>query len=119
MKVKLWLDDIRPAPVGYIWVKDYDESVRALDQIKKRGDEFFVFQMDHDLKIEQYMDQHAQNYTSKNGFHVAQYMVEHQIIPEIVIIHSFNHPGTQNMFNLLSKYTQTVIRKYDVNTQWL
>ena len=40
--MKLWLDDIRPAPEGYIWVKTVDEAIYELIYRQKEAD--FVWQ---------------------------------------------------------------------------
>ncbi len=55
--IKLWLDDKRPAPPGYYLVEDYDQAIEKLQEIKslmELGEDFFVFQMDHDLEDKHY-----------------------------------------------------------------
>lgn len=42
---RLWLDDMRPAPEGYTWVKDYNEAVRYW-QTEGTPD---IASLDHDL----------------------------------------------------------------------
>ena len=42
---KIWLDDMRPNPEGYLWVKDYDEAVAAWTH----GGTPDVASLDHDL----------------------------------------------------------------------
>lgn len=32
--MKLWLDDIRPAPEGWVWAKTYDEAIHHLTSMK-------------------------------------------------------------------------------------
>ncbi len=36
--MKLWIDDVRPAPEGYIWVKTVDEAIYKLIQYQKEAD---------------------------------------------------------------------------------
>ena len=36
--MKLWLDDVRPAPEGYIWVKTVDEAIYELIRYQKEAD---------------------------------------------------------------------------------
>lgn len=42
---KIWLDDMRPAPEGYLWVKDYDEAIAAWEKYGTPE----VASLDHDL----------------------------------------------------------------------
>ena len=29
--MKLWIDDTRPAPIGYIWVKSVNEAIERIE----------------------------------------------------------------------------------------
>ena len=33
--MKLWIDDVRPAPEGYIWCKSVNEAKRAIEFVNK------------------------------------------------------------------------------------
>ena len=44
-KLKLWIDDIRSAPEGYVWCKSTNE---ALHIIRKHRDEITELSLDHD-----------------------------------------------------------------------
>lgn len=46
--VKIWLDDERPAPEGWMWVKDPHQAICLL---KTRGLEIEAMAFDHDLGI--------------------------------------------------------------------
>lgn len=142
-KIKLWLDDKRIAPLGYQWVKDYDEAIAALQSIKTLGieSEFSVFQMDHDLEdrhyqawlkehlkhehipesqIAKYLEKqdveiskkYAAEYRGRTGYDVINWMEEHNVWPEVVIVHSFNTYGSQRMHQVASRYTRSYIRRY-------
>lgn len=45
--MKLWLDDVRPAPVGFVWVKTAEEAIAAF----ATGD-VTVASLDHDLEAD-------------------------------------------------------------------
>lgn len=42
---KIWLDDMRPAPEGYHWVKNYDEAIAAWNKYGTPD----IASLDHDL----------------------------------------------------------------------
>ena len=37
--MKLWIDDVRPAPEGYLWVKTVDEAIEKLITFQKEYDQ--------------------------------------------------------------------------------
>ena len=43
--MKLWIDDVRPAPEGYIWCKSTNEALRFL---VKNKTEIWLIDLDHD-----------------------------------------------------------------------
>lgn len=76
-----------------ICVETATEAIKELSW----GDVFDVYFSDHDLggKINQPSG-------IGTGFEVAQWLSEHQNrIPNTIIIHSFNHPGSMNIKALL------------------
>lgn len=44
MGIKLWVDDIREAPTGWVWAKNYDEAISFL-----RVCNVIQVSLDHDL----------------------------------------------------------------------
>lgn len=48
--MKIWLDDVRPAPKGYLWIKSVYDAKRYIFSLD--GDEFFngieLIDIDHD-----------------------------------------------------------------------
>ena len=57
--MKLWIDDVRPAPEGYVWCKSVDETKEAIKSVKKfcyydpntgaeRWDNIELIDLDHD-----------------------------------------------------------------------
>lgn len=48
--IDLWLDDVRPAPTGWVWVKTVDEAKAWLIQKDERGQPVVrAMSLDHDL----------------------------------------------------------------------
>ena len=46
--MKLWIDDCRPAPQGYIWCNTVNESKILIEGAEKRGESFELIDIDHD-----------------------------------------------------------------------
>lgn len=85
--MKLWLDDIRPAPDGWIWAKDYETAFNFIC-----GPEIFEeISLDHDL---------GDGPTGYNLLCVIENLIGNDFwrkpIPEFHI-HSANPVGRQNM----------------------
>ena len=39
--MKLWIDDVRPAPEGYIWCKSVNEAKKQIEDIEKEQQYFY------------------------------------------------------------------------------
>ena len=44
--MKIWIDDVRPAPDGYLWCKSVNEALRNIILIHK--DDITLIDLDHD-----------------------------------------------------------------------
>jgi hypothetical protein len=90
--VRIWIDDLRPAPKGYIWCKTYNQAISTLEYHIwcEGGIEEVCF--DHDLGED------------KSGYDIAKYMVENQIWTKGFSVHSMNPVGRQNIISLLTHY---------------
>jgi len=89
LKLRLWLDDVRPAPILDSWMvaKNYQEAITLIDKYT-----FFLCSLDHDLGEE------------KDGADVLQYMIDNDKVPELVLIHSKNPVGVAEMNRMLNRY---------------
>lgn len=47
--MKIWLDDIRSAPVGYLHTHSVEETKAVVILAENRGETEFLFDLDHDL----------------------------------------------------------------------
>lgn len=89
---KLYLDDLRPLPDGFIGVRSYAEFV---GYITKYGLPDFI-SFDHDLGLEE------------SGFDCAKWLVDYcldhqQKLPDFVV-HSQNPVGKENIIGLLENF---------------
>ena len=49
IKVKVCLDDVRPAPQGYYWCKSVNQTIKFIEDCKKNGLTIELLDLDHDL----------------------------------------------------------------------
>lgn len=88
--VNIWLDDVRPAPDGWIWAKTAKDCIWHLFMNYRQVD---ILSLDHDLGEEQ------------TGYDVAKKMVEKpsQFFPHRIYLHTSNPVGRANMFQLFRR----------------
>jgi hypothetical protein len=88
--LKLWVDDLRPAPAGWELAKNVQEAKAAL-----LGGEVKEASLDHDLG-----EGHG-----KEGYDLVLWMAEHSVWPEKGLsVHSANPPGAEKMCALVERY---------------
>lgn len=93
--MRVYLDDTRPCPKGFVLAKNYEECIDLL--LTKKVSEI---SLDHDLG------------ENKTGYDVAKFMVEFEIFPDKIYIHSANPVGVTNMYQLLNHYAPSEIEIY-------
>ena len=95
--MKLWIDDIRPAPNGYHWVKSVHEAIIHICQMKRPNGDYNieVIDLDHD----------AGDYAFMGGDYIKLLdWMEYKGINNIPIhIHAMNPVGRQNMQTIIKK----------------
>ena len=93
--MKLWIDDVRPAPWGYVWCKSVNEAIDLLSDLINFGiDDIEVLDIDHD----------AGDYASDGGDYIRllDWMEENgRNYP--IRIHSANPVGVQNMRRIIER----------------
>jgi hypothetical protein len=47
--LKIYLDDVRRAPDGYIWTRSVNETKDLIVQLEESGEKIEVLDLDHDL----------------------------------------------------------------------
>ncbi len=102
--MKLWIDDVRPAPKGYVWVKTVWQAQwlisHSLYPSKNNTiiDKIEVIDIDHD----------AGDYAREGGDYIKllDWLEEWEMETELnypIHIHSMNPVGIQNMRNIIRK----------------
>jgi hypothetical protein len=116
--MKLWHDDIRPAPDGWVWARTNTEAQKLL-----QTGEVEEISMDHDLgdagldekTIDALTLEEFRRYlmirgtSSETGVELARWMVLNQIIPDKIIIHSWNPDGARKMAAILEEAGGTCV----------
>jgi hypothetical protein len=82
---KVFLDDKRQAPKGYILVTSAKQCIQLLKEEKVS-----VISLDYNL-----------GYKKPKGYQVAKYMVDKKVFPDKIIIHSNSRRGRLKMYRLL------------------
>ena len=90
--MKLWVDDLRPAPNGYIWAKSVKAAKTAIWQYEHNmTEDNILIDLDHD----------AGNYVSEGGDYIKllNWLEAKNIVDTgySFHIHSMNPVGVQNM----------------------
>ena len=96
--MKLWIDDARPAPSGYIWVKNVKAAKAAIRQYEHNmTDDNILIDLDHD----------AGDYVSEGGDYIKllDWLEAENIVDTgySFHIHSMNIVGIQNMRAIIKK----------------
>lgn len=99
--MKLWIDDVRPAPEGYMWCKSVDKAKRIIISIENRRifrfitqDEIELIDTDHDagdyacfggdyIRLLDWLEETGRNYPIR--------------------IHSMNPVGVANMRRIIQR----------------
>lgn len=102
MKVRLWHDDVRRAPEGWLWAQTNDEAKAILNE-----HEVIEASLDHDLGREgqeEYPEDEELlfgDYGDETGVDLVRWMIENNAVPSLVRIHSWNPAGAARMAALL------------------
>lgn len=100
---RLWLDDVRPAPNGWVWAKTNDEAQKVL-----LDNQVTHCSLDHDLGMHIVEDvndwdqiieaTYAQrDQDPETGLDLVEWMIENGLVPEHITIHSWNPDGAHRM----------------------
>lgn len=99
MTIKLWHDDVRPAPEGWVWARTNESAIGHLR--KGSVDEI---SLDHDLGLgldhlsEEQIDEDPELLFSQGtGYDLVGWMVESGNVPETITVHSWNPAGASKM----------------------
>jgi len=101
--MKLWHDDIRPAPEGWEWARTNDDAIAYLEKF-----DVTEISMDHDLGLD-YLESGPDTINlmgegDATGFHLAQWMCYNEKLPAKITVHSWNVVGAQRMIAFFKDY---------------
>lgn len=99
--MKLWVDDVRPAPEGYIWRESVDGTIVSIIYAEKNNIKIDLIDLDHDagdyaqfggdfIKILDWMERTGRNYPIR--------------------IHSMNPVGIENMRRIIQRNGWTEVK---------
>lgn len=96
--MKLWIDDVRPAPEGYLWAQSVNEAKAIIKYyIKDYWDNTIIIDLDHD----------AGDYAfdGEDYIKLLDWLESENIVDEgfTFHIHSMNVVGVQNMRAIIQK----------------
>ena len=91
--MKLWIDDVRPAPDGYVWAKSTNETIRFITEFENLV-EIEILDVDHDsgdyfwdgedfIRVLDWLEETGRNYP--------------------IHIHSMNPVGVANMRAIIKR----------------
>jgi hypothetical protein len=93
--MRLWHDDVRPAPHGWLWAKTNEEAMQIL-----RTGEVVTASLDHDMGAAPEDGIFARGVSLHgSGLDLARQMILENLVPETVVIHSWSPVGARNMVN--------------------
>lgn len=122
MSVRLWHDDVRPAPPGWLWARTNDQAKAVFKE-----QDVVECSLDHDLglhEVEIPEDPESlldiitlQGRGGETGYDLVNWMVVEDIFPSVITIHSWNPEGAMAMAKRLARFapegTSLTIKPYN------
>lgn len=100
--MKIWHDDIRPAPEGWVWARTNNEALKLL-----RENDVEEISLDHDLGLDHIETEEAHLYINykgqaeETGLDLVDHMCAEGLCPDKITVHSWNPSGAQRMVKTL------------------
>lgn len=92
--MKIWVDDVRPAPEGYEWCKTTDDAIARIKHLGRCGAHIEVLDIDHD----------AGDFVEFGGDYIKILDFLEEVMVSIPIrIHSMNPVGVENMRRIIQR----------------
>ncbi len=92
--MKIYLDDVRVAPKGYVLAKSVNQAIRLIEQYEKT-EKIEIIDLDHDL------GDYAKD--GGDGIKLLDYLVENQKFYPVKL-HTMNPVGRDNMQRVINRY---------------
>ena len=93
--MKIWLDDLRVAPCGYMLAHSVNEAIALIESAEMSGEKIEVIDCDHDLG-DYYAD-------GGDGIKLLDWLCERETFYPIAL-HTANPVGRDNMMRLINRY---------------
>ena len=93
--MKIWLDDVRPAPSGYMLAHSVNEAMAYILSAESEGEEIELIDCDHDL------GDYAVD--GGDGIKLLDWLVERETYYPIAL-HTANPVGRENMLRTIRRY---------------
>ena len=101
--MKLWIDDARPAPEGYVWIKDVNTAKNAIIETEERNQKPYMYDMVFSIEIID-IDHDAGDYAQYGGDYIKLLdWLEETDRNYPIHIHSMNPVGIQNMRRIIER----------------
>ena len=99
--MRIWIDDVRPAPEGYVWCKSVNDTKAYLEWLMKCNKNIELLDIDHD----------AGEYANEGGdyIEILNWLEEYDICYFPIHIHSMNVVGKMNMEAICRRNGWTII----------
>ncbi len=93
--MKIWVDDLRPVPQGYMWAKSVNQAISLVEKAEAENEEVEVLDLDHDLG----------DYYSDGGdaIKLLDWLAERGTFYPVKI-HTANPVGRENMERMIARY---------------
>ena len=93
--MKIWVDDLREVPKGYIGTKSVNETISLIEKMEIEGEQIELIDLDHDLG----------DYVSQGGdaIKILDFLAERGTFYPIAI-HTANPVGRANMERMIERY---------------
>ncbi len=93
--MKIYLDDVRRAPDGYIWTRSVNETKDLIVQLEESGEKIEVLDLDHDLG--------EFSVDGGDAINLLDFLVERGTFYPVVL-HTANPVGRANMERLIRRF---------------
>lgn len=93
--MKIWVDDLRPVPAGYMWDRSVNQAIAIIEKAEATGETVELLDLDHDLG----------DYCSDGGdaIKLLDWLAERGTFYSVKI-HTANPVGRQNMERMINRY---------------
>lgn len=93
--MKIWLDDLRPVPSGYVGARSVNEAISLIKEAEEKGIEIELLDLDHDLG-DFYSD-------GGDAIKILDWLVERETFYPVTI-HTANPVGRANMERMIARF---------------